>query len=632
MRALFCLIVSLLCMHLQAQKILDIANIPAELLLDSMPVVRYDKATMYIKSIEASEIEVAYAITFFKPPSRNFTQLVLTEREGAINYENIEAAIYDAKGRKVKSSGKSDLVERKESARSIYEFTDDRVKTLEMNYHTYPYTLTYSYKQINKNAYFLPRLTIQDLGYSVQECTYKIIYPHTLKFKYEVKGTDIKPVESFDEKTKTWEISVANLRAIGLESFSSYAFNKIAFVKFYPEDILYHGVSGKMTDWKSFGMIFYNLNKDQDIVTPAIQAKVDELTAGLNDNKSKIKVLYKYLQDNFRYISIQIGIGGWKTFPSDWVDSKKYGDCKALSNYMKTLLKAANIQSHLCLVYANLAGSPELHSEWPNDIFNHMILYVPDQDMFLECTSSNDPPGYIGGFTGNRQALVLFPDGGKLLTTPSYFGSKSAENYSVVIKLAETGHADVQLNAQYRGLEQDNWRGRYQQLSAADFQDSFYKSLPFTWNKVQDFKAQASDDQPEFDIQVLGSINQFAVKTGARLFIPVNKFHPVTLPFPLTNTRKLDLDIKQTVNALDSIVIQLPDGYNLESAPADINYKDDFMSYTRTVKQDGRSITIYRHVFTQALLIKPEQYTAFKAQVKKMDEWEAAKLVVVKKP
>jgi len=72
-----------------------------------------------------------------------------------------------------------------------------------------------------------------------------------------------------------------------------------------------------------------------------IKKEVHELTDNLKDVRQKVYVLYDFLQKNTHYINVSLGIGGWQPFPADYVAIKRYGDCKALSNYMVALLKEA---------------------------------------------------------------------------------------------------------------------------------------------------------------------------------------------------------------------------------------------------------------------------------------------------
>src|SRR5690606_27634424 len=126
--------------------------------------------------------------------------------------------------------------------------------------------------------------------------------------------------------------------------------------------------------------------------------QVEKLIAGVTDEKEKISILYKYLQQNTRYISIQLGVGGWQPFDAAYVAKNGYGDCKALTNYMQSLLKTAGIPSYYTVVYAGSSGYAQNRfvEDLPSNQFNHVILCVPGMKdtTWLECTSQQSPPGY----------------------------------------------------------------------------------------------------------------------------------------------------------------------------------------------------------------------------------------------
>ena len=48
----------------------------------------------------------------------------------------------------------------------------------------------------------------------------------------------------------------------------------------------------------------------------------------------------------------RVGIGGWQPLDANFVSKKGYGDCKALTNYMFSLLKEVGINSYYTIVKA----------------------------------------------------------------------------------------------------------------------------------------------------------------------------------------------------------------------------------------------------------------------------------------
>jgi len=81
-----------------------------------------------------------------------------------------------------------------------------------------------------------------------------------------------------------------------------------------------------------------NLLKGRRDLSETTIQEVTTLVSKASTNKEKAKLIYQYVQNKTRYISIQLGIGGWKPILASEVDRLGYGDCKALTNYTKALL------------------------------------------------------------------------------------------------------------------------------------------------------------------------------------------------------------------------------------------------------------------------------------------------------
>ncbi|HUI63577.1 MAG TPA: hypothetical protein VL126_01955, partial [Bacteroidota bacterium] len=99
---------------------------------------------------------------------------------------------------------------------------------------------------------------------------------------------------------------------------------------------------------------------------------------------------------------------------------KRYGDCKALANYMVALLGAAGITAYPALVHGGKSRSPVIE-DFPCNKFNHVIVCIPraKDSLWLDCTNDLLPSGFLGDFAENRPALLLTPHGGVLVHTPS---------------------------------------------------------------------------------------------------------------------------------------------------------------------------------------------------------------------
>lgn len=154
------------------------------------------------------------------------------------------------------------------------------------------------------------------------------------------------------------------------------------------------------------------LIQDRDVLDVSTIEKIKSLVAGVTNPIEKAKIVYKFVQDKTRYISVQIGIGGWEPIAANQVDKVGYGDCKGLTNYTKALLDAVGITSYFTLVYAQQKRN--IVKDFSSMQGNHAILNIPNNgnDIWLECTSQTISFGFLGDFTDDRDVLVVTPEGG----------------------------------------------------------------------------------------------------------------------------------------------------------------------------------------------------------------------------
>ncbi len=230
-------------------------------------------------------------------------------------------------------------------------------------------------------------------------------------------------------KTYAWEVKNIPVKKIEANGYELAAY--LPQVEVAPNSFEYDGYKGAFKNWSDFGKWNYSLYQESNPFSPERLSDIRTMTEKCTTVSDKINVLYTYLKKNMRYVSIQLGIGGFKPFPAKFVDEKKYGDCKALTNYMKNLLSVAGISSFPALINAGYNKSPA-DSRFPSDPFNHVILCVPLQTdtIWLECTSSNAKTGFLGSFTENKNALLITEQGGVLVKTPA----SKAENNKLVTK------------------------------------------------------------------------------------------------------------------------------------------------------------------------------------------------------
>ncbi len=289
----------------------------------------------------------------------------------AVLLNDAEIRVFDASGIQTAKYKMNDMTTRAMGEGLV---PDGKVTYFEIPALTYPVTIDLKYEMKFKGTLLYPSYQIQSSDESVESSSFTAKIPAELDLRYKSVNIELEPQTTTADKYNIYKWTVKNLPA------REYEEGSVKFESRYPQIILapntfkIYDTEGKMTSWKDFGMWEYNLIKELYDLSPDKIAFFNDLVKEAKTENEKVKMIYNYLQKNFRYVSIQLGIGGYKPFPASFTDQKKYGDCKGLSFYMHAVLKSIGIKSYVALINAEYNREP-VDPLFPCNQFNHMILY-----------------------------------------------------------------------------------------------------------------------------------------------------------------------------------------------------------------------------------------------------------------
>lgn len=588
--------------------------IPDSLQKNANSVVRLNETKLQIKNPGKAVVKHKWAITIFNEAAKHNAEYS-NHYDKLQDLSDIKGTLYDAFGKEIKSIRKRDIQDQSNDD-GFSLLTDARFKAFTLTHQTYPYTVEFEDEVEYIGLYSFPKwYAIEESFQSVQKASYSVQAPKDYEVRFKQLKID-KPIvtEENNIKTYTWEVS--NLKAIEYEIFQPRMHEIVPVVLTGVSAFEYGGYKGNMQTWKDYGLFLGEIAKGKDELPENIKQEAIKLTANLPTKKQKVEAIYSFLQQNTRYISIQLGIGGLQPFDAKYVAQKKYGDCKALSNYMQALLKVIDIKSHLVSIAAGKENTNALIEDFPMHYSNHKICCVPlEKDtLWLECTSQTESAGFMGSFTGDRKALLIADDGGYIVNTPRYSPSDNKQQRKIVASINEEGTLKANLQTLFSGIQQEtphNILHSYSQKQRTDYLNS-YLNLPNYEVEKNEYK-ENKGLIPTVEENLKITSQNYATVSGKRMFVTPNIIEKQSTKLSLDKPRKYDIVYNNNFLDIDSISIEIPKGYSLEAMPKDVEINNKFGAYFIKFSFQNNSIQVTR------------SYTRFSARYPKTDYQELVK-------
>lgn len=626
MKKLICYTVLLLMGYgLQAQKIPGLLTVPENVKKNASVITHYDDMIFEVTDLDRASLTVHKSFTIVNETGKAFLSFVVpTSRYSSL--EDAEIKVFDMLGRQVQRVKKKDM---RTVANGEGLIDDGYMTYYQVSVPSFPVTLEITYERKYKGTLWYPVFSIAGSGEGVERASCIVKVPKELDLRYKERNTTIKPVITEEGKYKIYKWSAQNLPPVEYEEGGPGS--RYPAILLAPNQFSLYGYNGDLTTWKNFGLFNNGLYKGLDDLPEARKAFFRNLVKNIPGEEEKIKAIYSYLQHNFRYVSIQLGIGGFKPFSAEFTDTKKYGDCKGLSNFMKAALKAVGIKSYVALINAAYDDEP-LDPSFPSSMFNHAILCIPrgNDTTWLECTSNTVDYAMLGTSTENRYALLLTEEGGVLAATPK---SKAVNNrffVNTTVDLNEdgSGKTNTLFNSTGDFKEQMDYI-----LNEKKEEQKEYVVFGFGFKQPDEFELSKKENAGMHSTLLEMNIEKVPeFIAGNKMFITPRLYKLWTQKLPKAENRSLDYYFHAPFEHVDTTKIKLPDGFTSDALPKSKELSCPYATFNTKYWYDAQQKTIYS---TSSLILKQHRIPANEyAAVKKFfDEvlMDDTQRIVVKK-
>jgi Domain of Unknown Function with PDB structure (DUF3857)/Transglutaminase-like superfamily len=202
--------------------------------------------------------------------------------------------------------------------------------------------------------------------------------------------------------------------------------------------------------YKDIGLAYAAAAFPKAVITPEIADLADAITAGIDDRRQQAIAIDAWMKKNIRYVAVYLSLG--RVVPNDAASvlRNKFGDCKDATTLMSALLAAKGVASEAVLI--NL-GTVYTLPEPPTMVaLNHVILYLPEFDLYDDPTAKLAAFGVLAAETYDKPVVRVGTSGATLARTPAMKPEDHTTHARTTIHVAADGTVTGQTEETNTGI------------------------------------------------------------------------------------------------------------------------------------------------------------------------------------
>ncbi|MGO9862488.1 MAG: DUF3857 domain-containing transglutaminase family protein [Terriglobales bacterium] len=484
------------------------------------------------------------------------------------------------------------------------------------------------------------------------ESRYSLQLPPGWEFKASwIHHAEVAPLET---GTNQWQWAVKEVKAIVSEEDmpprSGVAGQMI--VSFFPSG----GTPqhNEFADWNGMGQWYRDLAGNRNQASEQIKQEVAALTAAKTSPLEKMQALAQFMQQDIRYVAIELGIGGWQPHPAPDIFFHRYGDCKDKATLMISMLREIGIEAHYVII--NAYRDAVTRDEPAHNAFNHAItaITLPNglsdpslvatlqhpklgKILFFDPTDELTPFGYIRGQLQANYGLLVTPDGGELLQLPrqrpEFNGIQrtgtlvldASGNLQGKIREIRLGDRALDERRTLRNTTKESDRIKPVEQLLADSLATFQitslrianvmetdRPLVFDYSFQAPGYAHAVGDMLLVRPRILGSKSSGILETA--------------------EPRRFAIELASAVSDSDTFEISLPPGYRVVDLAPPVDADFDFASYHSKTEVSGNTLRYVRKLELKELTVPANHADELKKFYRIINTDEQSTVVLKRQP
>lgn len=332
--------------------------------------------------------------------------------------------------------------------------------------------------------------------------------------------------------------------------------------------------------------------------------------------EDRIVAAIRYVQDEYRYVSMVFGPHGYQPFPPDQIVRHRYGDCKDKSLLLCILLRDLGVPAVPVLV--DVEDRATVSDRLPSpSAFDHVIvrLWVDGRAYDVDPTVTLQG-GTLRTLTTTRfgVGLPLIPEGSPLAQDVGIRYHPGSVAMTETFRFEDwAGGAELVVETVYTGEEADAMRRHLARRAIADLGEGYREYYATTYGQLSLLEPVSfTDDRDANRLVVTESyaINDlFEPDPGIGDHQETRYFESTfiidSIPNPSRGTERQQPFALNPRNLRQSIVIHIPDESEFE--PEETRIENPHASLLYTVRQEGRILRIDADYRVRRTRIEPFQ-------------------------